>query len=262
MKIYKTKGIVLRSYSFYQADKILTLYTEELGKVGALVKGAGNIRHRYGVCMQQFSEGFFHLYLDRGKKGLARLIGGKTINSHYPLAKNLDSLSIAYWIIEFTNKLTPELQPSLSKYRLLESALDLLEKNSSPLFRIAYGLHFLHLAGYGLDFTCCVRCGNTEFDSGGIVDNRIVCLSCWEQRRAGKIFPAEAWSLLKKLNEQNLEAMVGASRFYYIGTPLPPVIEEWFNQYISFYLPSPLKSEKFLEKRGNDIHCGTGRPPL
>ncbi|MFH1258787.1 MAG: DNA repair protein RecO [Elusimicrobiota bacterium] len=245
-EIYKTRSIVLRSFNFYQADKILTLYTEDLGKVAVLVKGAANICNRFGMCMQIFSEGFFHLCFNREKKGLARLITGRTINSHYGLTKNLAGLTLACWIAEFTNKLTPELQVSLDKYGLLQSCIELIEKNPAPILRIAYGLKFLNFAGYGLNFRTCAQCGEQQLEAGGIVDNRIVCPRCLEKYRGVRFFSPGAWKLLRELTEENLETIVSFNP----QTEDIKTIDAWFTNYITFYLPSPMKSEEFVEKVG------------
>src|SRR5947209_20213728 len=53
--VYKSKGIVLRSIRYGEADRILDLYTPDLGLVSVIAKGIRRIRSRFGGRLEPLS---------------------------------------------------------------------------------------------------------------------------------------------------------------------------------------------------------------
>ena len=55
MAVYKSKGIVLRSIRYGEADRILDLYTRDAGLVSAIVKGIRRTKSRFGARLEPLS---------------------------------------------------------------------------------------------------------------------------------------------------------------------------------------------------------------
>ena len=55
MAVYKSKGIVLRSIRYGEADRILDLYTRDAGLVSAIAKGIRRTRSRFGARLEPLS---------------------------------------------------------------------------------------------------------------------------------------------------------------------------------------------------------------
>ena len=55
MAVYKSKGIVLRSIRYSEADRILDLYTTEAGLVSAIAKGIRRTKSRFGARLEPLS---------------------------------------------------------------------------------------------------------------------------------------------------------------------------------------------------------------
>jgi hypothetical protein len=53
--VYKSKGIVLRSIRYGEADRILDLYTRDAGLVSAIAKGIRRTRSRFGARLEPLS---------------------------------------------------------------------------------------------------------------------------------------------------------------------------------------------------------------
>ena len=62
MALVKTKGIVIREQPFQEKDKILTLFTEEEGKVKAIAKGVRRNRSPLVAATQLFAYSEFVYY--------------------------------------------------------------------------------------------------------------------------------------------------------------------------------------------------------
>ena len=54
-RTFTTEAVVLRSLRFSEADRILHLYTEDRGRVGAIAKGVRKTRSRFGGRLKPLS---------------------------------------------------------------------------------------------------------------------------------------------------------------------------------------------------------------
>ena len=50
-----TEAVVLRSFRFGEADRVLHVYTEEHGRIGAVAKGVRKTKSRFGGRLEPFS---------------------------------------------------------------------------------------------------------------------------------------------------------------------------------------------------------------
>ena len=55
MAVYKSKGIVLGSIRYSEADRILDLYTQDMGLVSAIAKGIRRTASRFGGRLEPLS---------------------------------------------------------------------------------------------------------------------------------------------------------------------------------------------------------------
>src|SRR3954454_6147938 len=79
-KTYKTEAIVLRSMRFSEADRILHLYAERRGRIGAIAKGVRKTKSRFGARLEPLSHG--ELMLHEGSGELHTVTGVELIRSH------------------------------------------------------------------------------------------------------------------------------------------------------------------------------------
>ena len=54
-RTYKTEAVVLRSFRFAEADRVLHLYSSERGRLGAIAKGVRKTKSRFGARLEPFS---------------------------------------------------------------------------------------------------------------------------------------------------------------------------------------------------------------
>jgi len=79
-RAYSTEAVVLRSMRLGEADRVLHLYTEAHGRVGAVAKGVRKTMSRFGARLEPLSH--VDLVLHRGRGELqtvtARNSSGRT----------------------------------------------------------------------------------------------------------------------------------------------------------------------------------------
>jgi len=82
----KTEAVVLRSIRYGEADRILHLYTPDLGRIGAIAKGVRRARSRFGWRLEPFSR--VALVLHQGRSDLMTVTGADTIASNAHLREH------------------------------------------------------------------------------------------------------------------------------------------------------------------------------
>jgi DNA repair protein RecO (recombination protein O) len=157
MRTYSTSAIVLKRIDLAEKDRILTLYTRELGKVSAVAKGA----RKPGSKLSGSSEPFTYL---RGMLSIGRELDVLTqsdIRESFPNAKSaIVSLAYGFYIMELVNQLTDDRHPNPGLFDTILSAMYVLESGSDPEMTVRYfELNLLESIGYMPQFDCCVRCG-------------------------------------------------------------------------------------------------------
>ena len=55
MAVIETEGLILKSYSLAEADKIIVLLTQHQGLVRGVAKGAKRLKSKFGGALEPFS---------------------------------------------------------------------------------------------------------------------------------------------------------------------------------------------------------------
>lgn len=177
MEYYKTEGVVLKKRDFQEADKIITLYTKEYGKINCIAKGVKRITSRISARVEIFTHSYF---LIAPGKNLYLIIDAEIINSNRCLKERLDLFLISSSIVEVLEKTQPEGEANKKIFSLLISAFNSLSKSNFPVsvLRI-FQANLIKISGYTPQLSKCVKCGtssgNFKFSNelGGII-----CKSC------------------------------------------------------------------------------------
>jgi DNA repair protein RecO (recombination protein O) len=156
-RVYQTPAIVLRQRKLGDADKVVTLYGANVGKVDVVAKGVRRTTSKLAGHVEPLNHGSFVLAHGRN---LDVLTQAQTIESFQPLHQDLDRLSRALYAAELVERCTEERVESFAIYRLL---LDTLRRVSSSEGDIDMALRFLEMMlleqlGYRPELGCCVMC--------------------------------------------------------------------------------------------------------
>ena len=159
--LYKTEGIIIKKSSLGEFDQLITVYTEEFGKI--LLKGKSVRKNQ--AKLKGHLELFLNSYLmiaparrcyassvaGGPAKGFDIITGAETINSFSYLHNNLTSLSASFYLSELIDKLIPEPEKDNKIWNLvLSSFQEINQKNSN--FKIIvnnFENKLLEFLGYG-----------------------------------------------------------------------------------------------------------------
>jgi DNA repair protein RecO (recombination protein O) len=180
-RTYKTEAIVLRSMRFSEADRILHLYTEGRGRIGAIAKGVRKTKSRFGARLEPLSH--VELMLHEGSGELQTITGVELLRSHHAVRESPYRLNGGLVGAEAMLRLFGEPEANERAFAALARFLDLLEDAPAdesgryeldPLV-LSFQLKLLWLAGYLPHLTSCVECGATELEGFSARAGGAVC---------------------------------------------------------------------------------------
>jgi DNA repair protein RecO (recombination protein O) len=166
-RTFTTEAVVLRSLRFSEADRILHLYTEDRGRVGAIAKGVRKTRSRFGGRLEPLSH--VELVLHEGRGELQTVTGATLVRSHHAIRDDMRRSAIGLVGAEAVLRLFPEQERNDRVFVAITRFLDLLDETNGGSLRVeldplglAFQLKLLWLSGYLPHVGSCAECGADE----------------------------------------------------------------------------------------------------
>lgn len=173
----RVRGLVIRTSDYKEADRLVTLFTEEMGTLVAVAKGARSLRSRQMAATSQFCYGEFVLY----RKGDYYWVKeASLIESFFELRRSLEGLALAAYLCEV-----------LADVTVAEEERELLRLSLNSLYAIANGTHPVEkikavfemraaaILGFLPEVLSCSACdaqtGDFFFD---IMGGFVICAAC------------------------------------------------------------------------------------
>lgn len=166
MALYKSKGIVLRSMRYGEADRILDLYTQDAGLVSAIAKGIRRTKSRFGARLEPLSCVDFMAYHGRTLDTITQV---ETLRSFRAVREDLGRFKSAGALVRTVRALSGGDEADRRVFNLLYHALDALEARSSGFeaLEAAFDLKLSMLAGYAPQIDVCQSCGTALEEAPG-----------------------------------------------------------------------------------------------
>ena len=153
---YQTEAVIIKKTKLGEADRILTLYTPDLGKIQAVAKGVRRPRSKLAGHLELLTHSL--VSLARGRN-LDTITGSQTINSFLPVKSDLDLTSYALYATELVNQFTADHIENRPLFQLLiETMQQLCQADDNELVLRYFELHLLNEVGYRPQLQQCVSC--------------------------------------------------------------------------------------------------------
>ena len=155
---FRVEAVVLRHADWGEADRILTLYTRERGKVRAIAKGARRIRSRKAGHLEPFTR--VTLQLAKGRD-LLIVTQADTVDAYLPLGENLVKTGYASYAVELLDRFTYEDETeNYAIFSLLTDILGRIATEPDPWLAIRYyEVRLLDSLGFRPHLFECANCG-------------------------------------------------------------------------------------------------------
>lgn len=238
-RLYRTEAIVLSRTDYGEADRILTVFTAQHGKLRVIAKGVRRPNSRLGPHLEYFAR--TRLMLAKGRD-LDVVTGAETVDPHLALRGDLDAYGHASHIVELVNRLTEDRQEQAAAYDLLARSLRLLCDGVDPyLVTRHYELVLLTLLGYRPELYRCVSCEQPVEATPNALSPRlggVLCTGCRAADLSALPLSVNAQKVLRLLDRQGL-AEVARLR---LGDDLRAEIEGALGAYLRHLVERDLHS--------------------
>ncbi|MFC2050998.1 DNA repair protein RecO [Chloroflexota bacterium] len=244
-RTYQTEAIIIKRIKLGEADRILTLYTPELGKLKAVAKGTRRPQSKLGGHVELLTHS--RLMLARGRN-LDIITQAQTIDNFLPIKDDLERISRGLYIAELVDSFTGEHIEDRRLFDLLLETLQQLSQSNDyePILRY-FELRLLDHLGYRPQLQQCTECNSslkpeTNFFSpsrGGVL-----CHDCGFHEPVASPLSLNALKVLRLW--QNCD--YATARRVKINPELSAELEQVMREYIKYLLEKQLKSTAWLDK--------------
>lgn len=214
MPLRETEAIVLGTYRLGEADKIVSLFTRQAGRLRAVASGAQRPRSRYGGTLEPLTHIRLWLF-ERENRDLLRLNSTELLESFFDMQKDYRRQLAAQYVAEVCERLLPERELNERVFRLLLAVLRGMKLSGEvdrPLVYFDYWM--LRLGGFLPDLDRCASCGRALGDKAGYYgtgSEGLLCRSC-RTDGAPRLVPAQALALAQSLRQSPLDRWLASAK--------------------------------------------------
>ena len=238
---FKVEAVVLKTDDFRDANRVITLFTKEFGKLEANAYGCRRARSPLSGALQMFNH--ISAELTRSPK-VDTIREADIINFYDALTTDLERLAYASLFFEIINRMTFPRQQELETFDLLTKALPVLSKRNPKVAALIGACQFMETSGVQLNFERCVHCGILiEGDAAiSLLDGGAVCFDCIDKAQDTQPYP----EALRK----TFETMLGfdwqdETRLSFNSRQLNAA-ENFFIEYVQSVVGGSLRSVQFI----------------
>lgn len=241
--VFRTSAIIIRRYEYGEADRLLTLFTPDQGKIRVIAKGVRKPTAKMAGHLELYSK--VNLLVRRGRD-LHRIEQAEQVQPYQPQRESLIWFGYAAYLVELLDRFSEDEEPNPPLFSLLDIALNWLSAPDADYALVSryYELRLLRLTGFEPSlFRCAVGQEEIEAQSqyfspldGGVV--------CPDHVRGHAAIPLSlnALKILRYAQTRDFDKV----RALQISPPMHQVLERIMHSYIAHLLETRLKSADFL----------------
>ena len=206
MSSEKSRALILRLVDFSESSCVVTLFTEQFGKIAALAKGARRPKGPFESALDLLAICRV-VFLHKSSDTLDLLTEAKLEKRFRASTRDLSRLYSGYYVAELLNELTDIADPHPKLFQAALATLAALNADEDVLTTIVwFELTTLRLLGHLPSWDHCVGCGQPvsgdQRISFGQLAGGVLCRQCRiGQREVVRIKP-EVIHVLKQLSAE------------------------------------------------------------
>ena len=234
---------MLKTDDFGDANRVVTLFTKEFGKLEANAYGCRRARSPLSGATQMFNH--ISAEISRGSK-VDTIREADILNFYDALTKDLERLAYASLLFEIVNRMTFPRQKELETFELLTNSLPALNRRNPRIAALIGACQFMETSGVQLNFSRCVHCGEEIFGDAGIslLDGGAVCMNCLDAAQDARPYP----EALRKTFETMLAFNWRDETKLTFNSRQLVAAENFFVDYVQSVLGSSLRSVQFIRE--------------
>lgn len=134
-RLYSIEAIVLSRKNYGEADRIVTVYSREHGKLRLVAKGIRRITSKRAPHLEIFTKLICSVHAGQT---MDSIVEAQSVESYPAIRKDLDRVGVAYLLCELIDTLMGEKQEHSDVYTLLSHAFsEIANASGDDLYRIS-----------------------------------------------------------------------------------------------------------------------------
>ena len=222
MIFLKNKGIIISKKDIEEADRYITVFMEDYGKVSTIVKGIRKSKRRDKTAADILSLTEFQFYR---KNDNIIISSFNSVKNYQNIKSDIDKINLAFYIFSILNQILVENGRNIKLYDLLEKTLDFLENSKDERKNYLLVLFFLY---------------NIIKEEGISIEGDLRELEVGERP---KTLSKELKEILEYLFDDNLKVVI-ENEEYKLDTIKEAILK--LEKYINFNLDTYIDAQKIL----------------
>ena len=207
-KFCKTEAVVLATTDFGDANRVVSFYTKEFGKIEANAYSCRRAKSPLSGAMQMFN----HISLEFVRSSPVYRVHEADIINFYSISEDLSKLAYASILFELVNKMSPIGQVDNSVFNLLLNALKAFDNRNPRIAALISSCQFIQLSGFAIEYPKSMDKLFEMFMNFDWQDSTKFTLKSGELEAAEKSFYRYAQSILESpLNSLKFLQMIQSS---------------------------------------------------
>ena len=238
-------AVVLRHSDWGEADRLLSIYTRQAGKLRAVAKGARKMRSRKAGHLEPFTH--VRLLLARGRDFWI-VTQAETIDAYPALREDLMRTGYAAYLVELIDRFTYEEGETSGLFSLLVESLARVEIMPDPFISVRYyELRLLDLVGFRPDLFHCVSCEKEIQPEDQFFDalkGGVICPDCIGRTPTARAVSREALRFIRHMQRSGFNEAARADPPAAVRSEMDSLL----NYYLTYLLERKLNSPHFLDE--------------
>jgi len=231
---------------YKEADKIVTIFTKDYGKITAIGKGVRKIKSKFGSSLEILTHSVFLFYKGRNIDIVSQT---EILESFFSTSREVIKFAFAANCVEVVNKLTEEREINIGLFNLLKEVLHYLRESNDPkLLTLSFKWQTMSILGYRPSLDHCCKCNKIVEDQKemhfNIKEGGLICNNCTAKNREGCIKASLYFNkLVRKILITPLSTISNAA----IPDNKMKELEKITDLYIAYHSEKSFKTDRFLK---------------
>ncbi|MDX9850001.1 MAG: DNA repair protein RecO [Anaerolineaceae bacterium] len=245
----RVDALILRHQRWGEADRLLTIFTREYGKLRIVAKGARKTTSRKGGHLEPFMR--TALQLAQGRD-LWIVTQAEMINAFLPMRDDLQRMGFASYVIELLDKFTYEDGSNPQLYKLAVETLERLCTTDSVFVVLRYyEMRVLDIMGYRPQLFQCIGCQEeikAEDQYFSALVGGVICPRCGHKYEDVRKISMGALKYLRHFQRSTYQEALAAAP----GEGVVQEVEKIMQWYLTYLLERAINSQVFLQQIRKD----------
>ncbi len=202
-RLYRTPAVILKRTDLGEADRIVTLFSRDVGKIRAVARGVRRGKSRAAGHLEPFTLSDVMFAVGRELDVVAQ---ADTLESFRAVREDVMLATHAYYLAEMVDLLTEDHQENQAVFEILVDGLhNLAEHPDARVVLVVFHLRLLDALGYRPELRECVGCRagiEPERNHFSALVGGVLCPACGPAEGSARAIGTSALKLLRFVQQR------------------------------------------------------------